>query len=96
MKNQYQAALFESLPKELIVTVPAVWSERAKDLTLKAVSKADFGAQKTWIVTEPEVAAVYALRDMMHVPRDVRPRPKGPYTEKECRTSRSEAGFGSV
>lgn len=61
---QYGEALFASLPKELIVTVPAVWSERAKDLTLKAVGKAKFDAKSISIVTEPEAAAVYTLRGM--------------------------------
>lgn len=62
--DQYGQALFNSISKELVVTVPAVWSERAKDLTLKAVGRADFDATTISIVTEPEAAAVYTLRGM--------------------------------
>ncbi|KAH8898759.1 actin-like ATPase domain-containing protein [Thozetella sp. PMI_491] len=62
---QYDKGLFESMPRELVVTVPAVWSERAKDLTLKAVAKAKWMAAKTWLVTEPEAAAIYTLRDII-------------------------------
>ena len=62
--KQYGESMFDSLTKELVVTVPAVWSERAKDLTLKAVTKAKFDAAKLSLVTEPEAAAVYTLKGM--------------------------------
>jgi len=64
MTQQYGKALFSSLEKELVVTVPAVWSERAKDQTLKAVTKAKFDATKIALVTEPESAAIYTLKWM--------------------------------
>lgn len=64
LSSQYGEALFASLTKELIVTVPAVWSERAKDQTLKAVTKARFDASKIALVTEPEAAAIYTLKWM--------------------------------
>lgn len=64
LATQYGESMFESLRKELVVTVPAVWSERAKDLTLKAVTKAKFDAAKISLVTEPEAAAVYTLKGM--------------------------------
>jgi len=64
MERTYGAEMFASMRKELVVTVPAVWSERAKDLTLKAVHRAGFDAAKTSLVTEPEAAAIYTLKGM--------------------------------
>lgn len=66
--NIYQGGLFDTLNKELVVTVPAVWSEKAKDLTLKAVTKAKFNVNKISLVTEPEAAAIYTLKDMKEGP----------------------------
>jgi molecular chaperone DnaK (HSP70) len=63
--NQYGQGGFDSLRKELVVTVPAVWSERAKDKTIQAVEKAKFDTQKISIVTEPEAAVVYTLKGIM-------------------------------
>ncbi len=62
LERTYGASLFQSMRKDLVVTVPAVWSERAKDLTLKAVEKAGFKADKMSMVTEPEAAAIYTLK----------------------------------
>jgi hypothetical protein len=64
MTKSYGEKLLGSMSKELVITVPAVWSERAKDLTYKAVSRAGFGANKIMMVTEPEAAAVYTLKGM--------------------------------
>jgi molecular chaperone DnaK (HSP70) len=63
LQKIYGSAL-QTLTKELVVTVPAVWSERAKDLTVQAVSKANFDVSKFSMVTEPEAAAIYTLKDM--------------------------------
>ena len=65
LEAQYGASTFESMKKELVVTVPAVWSERAKDQTMKAVNRAKFQASKISLVTEPEAAAIYTLKTMM-------------------------------
>ncbi len=64
LNKQYGPVLMSTLRKELIVTVPAVWSERAKDLTLKAVGEAGFEAHSIAMITEPEAAAVYTLKGM--------------------------------
>lgn len=68
MSKKYGAAMFSSMRRELVVTVPAVWSERAKDLTLKAVAKAGWDAVTVALVTEPEAAAIYTLRHMREGP----------------------------
>ena len=60
----YGDQMFRSMRKELVVTVPAVWSEIAKDRTLKAVTRANFATDKLSLVTEPESAAIYTLKWM--------------------------------
>jgi molecular chaperone DnaK (HSP70) len=52
----------ESTPIEYILTVPAIWSDKAKSDTLWCASKAGFGAMdKIRLITEPEAAAVYTF-----------------------------------
>ena len=68
IEKTYGKEMFASMRKELVVTVPAVWSERAKDLTLKAVQRAHFNAAKVSLVTEPEAAAIYTLKGMREGP----------------------------
>lgn len=63
LRNTYMST-FDVLAKELVITVPAVWSERAKDQTLKAVTRAKFDTSKIIMVTEPEAAAIYSLKEM--------------------------------
>jgi hypothetical protein len=65
LEAQYGRNLLASMRKELVVTVPAVWSERAKEQTMRAVSRAQFNAEKLSLVTEPEAAAIYTLKNMM-------------------------------
>ena len=48
---------------DVILTVPAVWSDAAKDATLKAAKRAGMGNNIT-LISEPEAAAVYALKSM--------------------------------
>ncbi|KLU92190.1 hypothetical protein MAPG_11136 [Magnaporthiopsis poae ATCC 64411] len=64
LKKRYGEAVLSTMRKELVVTIPAVWSERAKGLTLKAVMGAGWAADKISTVTEPEAAAIYTLRSM--------------------------------
>ncbi|THV48951.1 hypothetical protein BGAL_0219g00150 [Botrytis galanthina] len=47
--------------KKFVLSVPAVWSDRAKDLTLRAARKAGF--YPVTLVKEPEAAALYALTE---------------------------------
>ncbi|KAK4161725.1 hypothetical protein QBC43DRAFT_357267 [Cladorrhinum sp. PSN259] len=68
IERTYGAEMFASMRRELVVTVPAVWSERAKDLTLKAVQRAGFNAPRINLVTEPEAAAIYTLKHMREGP----------------------------
>lgn len=55
---------FMSMTKvQFVLTVPAVWSDGAKDATLKAAEKAGMGSGKDLrLISEPEAAAVYTLK----------------------------------
>jgi len=69
LSEQYGPKVFRSLYKDIVVTCPAVWGERAKDLTLEAVNRAMFqqrGRGNLLLVTEPEAAAVYTLNEMQN------------------------------
>jgi molecular chaperone DnaK (HSP70) len=58
--------ILNGLRREVVITVPAGWSEKAKNLTYKAVCNAGFDVDETKIsmITEPEAAAIYILRDL--------------------------------
>jgi molecular chaperone DnaK (HSP70) len=62
--------MLQELRREIVITVPAGWSEKAKNLTYKAVSNAGFNVERTKIsmITEPEAAAIYILRDLKDGP----------------------------
>jgi len=45
--------------KRWIITVPAIWSDKAKDATRKAAAQAGIDDKELDIVTEPEAAALY-------------------------------------
>jgi hypothetical protein len=70
LDNKYGKELWRTLPITLVVTVPAVWSDAAKDATLQAVSMAGFNAtglpklKRTVITTEPEAAAIYTIQSL--------------------------------
>lgn len=50
-------------PREYILTVPATWSQRAKDDTLTYAHNAGMGSRdRIHMVTEPEAAALYDLQ----------------------------------
>jgi molecular chaperone DnaK (HSP70) len=70
LDNQYGGELWTTLPVTLVVTVPAVWSDGAKDRTLKAVNMAGFNPtefrqlKRTIVTTEPEAAAIYTIKTL--------------------------------
>ncbi|TGO63683.1 hypothetical protein BCON_0011g00230 [Botryotinia convoluta] len=49
--------------KQFVLSVPAVWSDKAKDTTLKAAKKA--GIHPITLIKEPEAAALYTLHTMV-------------------------------
>ncbi|KUI64110.1 hypothetical protein VM1G_10883 [Cytospora mali] len=50
---------FKFCQKQFVLSVPAVWSDKAKDLTLNAAKKA--GIHPVTLIKEPEAAALYTL-----------------------------------
>ncbi|KAI2626431.1 actin-like ATPase domain-containing protein [Hypoxylon sp. NC1633] len=50
---------FDFCQKQFILSVPAVWSDKAKDRTLRAAKKA--GIHPVTLIKEPEAAALYTL-----------------------------------
>ncbi|OOF96507.1 hypothetical protein ASPCADRAFT_145022 [Aspergillus carbonarius ITEM 5010] len=54
---------FDSKSLEYVITVPAIWSEKAKMATLSCAKNAGFGeTSEIRIVSEPEAAAIHTLR----------------------------------
>lgn len=70
LDEEYQHEVWSTLPITLVVTVPAVWSDAAKDRTLQAVHKAGFNnvrfplLKRTVLCTEPEAAAIYTIKTL--------------------------------
>ncbi|KAG8530983.1 uncharacterized protein KY384_004340 [Bacidia gigantensis] len=64
LKHKLPASALSSTPIEWIVTVPAVWSDKARELTLACAKKAGMAQNELFIISEPEAAAVYALHKM--------------------------------
>ncbi|KAI8935133.1 hypothetical protein NX059_007727 [Plenodomus lindquistii] len=70
LEIHYGKELWKTLPVTLIITVPAVWSDAAKDATLQAIDKAGFNnwempqLKRTILTTEPEAAAIYTIQSL--------------------------------
>ena len=67
-------------PVDFVLTVPAVWSDKARQMTLEAAVRAGLGVVEAGhasgllrLITEPEGAAEYALRSMQPGMLKVRP-----------------------
>jgi molecular chaperone DnaK (HSP70) len=58
--------MLNGLRREVVFTVPAGWSDEAKNLMYKAVCNAGFNVDETKIsmIPELEAAAIYTLRDL--------------------------------
>lgn len=55
-------SLMKAMDVQYILTVPAVWSDKAKDLTRQAAHLAGIPESDTFLLSEPEAAAVYTIR----------------------------------
>ncbi|KAF7905182.1 uncharacterized protein EAF01_005703 [Botrytis porri] len=66
LRRQMTDLTFENTPIECWVTLPAVWSDEAKDATLKAAKNAGFGnrpGDNIYTIAEPEAAAIATLKE---------------------------------
>lgn len=67
LREKLGDGVVRSTPLEFIVTVPAIWSDLAKDKTKRACQRATgLSATKAPIhlISEPEAAAIYALHGL--------------------------------
>ncbi|KAG9958288.1 actin-like ATPase domain-containing protein, partial [Aureobasidium melanogenum] len=62
--RRFGPQMVSSTPIEINLTVPAIWSDAAKDATLRAAEKAGMGSDLR-MISEPEAAAIYALTSMV-------------------------------
>jgi actin-like ATPase involved in cell morphogenesis len=63
LNRRFGAAFIAKTKIEFVLTVPAVWSDAAKNATLRAAERAGMGsANDLMLISEPEAAAVYTLK----------------------------------
>lgn len=78
LDEEYRREVWSTLPITLVVTVPAVWSDVAKDRTLQAVRQAGFNntylpfLKRILLATEPEAAAIYTIKTLRGSTQDQR------------------------
>jgi molecular chaperone DnaK (HSP70) len=76
LDEEYRREVWSTLPINLVITVPAVWSDAAKDRTLQAVRQAGFNSMclpsldSTVLATEPEAAAIYTIKTLRGTTQD--------------------------
>lgn len=60
--------LVDEIPRQYIVTVPAIWGHKEQDRTRRCAERAGMGkGSSLQVVSEPEAAAIYALERMPRV-----------------------------
>lgn len=70
LDQEFGKQLWRTLPITLVITVPAVWSDAAKDRTMQAFDKAGWNSlefpqlKNKLIATEPEAAAIHTIRTL--------------------------------
>jgi molecular chaperone DnaK (HSP70) len=67
LREKLGEGVVKSTPLEFVVTVPAIWSDLAKDKTKQACQRAaGLSAYKfpIHLISEPEAAAIYALHGL--------------------------------
>jgi len=68
VEQRFGDELFATTKVEFVLTVPAVWSDAAKDATMKAAELAGMNENDNLsMITEPEAAALYALKTVSGV-----------------------------
>lgn len=64
IKQSYEFGWVESSKITYILTVPAIWSDSARNLMIQAAERAGYGSHRVNFnfVSEPEAAAAYTLK----------------------------------
>ncbi|WAO95663.1 Hypothetical protein NCS54_01329700 [Fusarium falciforme] len=72
--DKFGQAYFDNLPVDFWLTVPATWSDAAKQLTIEAARDAGFASRphdRVRLIAEPEAAAHLALRSSIQHVQDL-------------------------
>ncbi|EXM07044.1 hypothetical protein FOIG_03642 [Fusarium odoratissimum NRRL 54006] len=66
LREKLGSGLVDSTTLQFVITVPAIWSDLAKEKTKKACEQAMISVSEhhVHLVSEPEAAAIYALHDL--------------------------------
>ncbi|KAK6332125.1 hypothetical protein TWF718_002659 [Orbilia javanica] len=65
LSQHYGKEYVDVTPIEFVLTVPAIWSDKARNLTKEAAKRAGFASRKDdriKLVSEPEAAAIYTIK----------------------------------
>lgn len=64
IERTYETRWVRESTTEYVLTIPAIWSDSAKDLMVQAAEKAGFGKHRVDfnLISEPESAAAYTLK----------------------------------
>ena len=63
LTRRYGESFMSTTDVDFVLTVPAVWSDAAKNATLQAAERAGMGSRhELKLISEPEAAAVYTLK----------------------------------
>ena len=63
LTRRYGESFMSTTKVDFVLTVPAVWSDAAKNATLQAAERAGMGSRhELKLISEPEAAAVYTLK----------------------------------
>jgi hypothetical protein len=65
LREEITEETYDATPMECWITLPAIWSDEAKDATLNAARKAGFGSRPDdaiFTIAEPEAAAIATLK----------------------------------
>ena len=65
LREEMTSLVFDNTPQECWITLPAIWSDEAKEATLTAAKNAGFGSRphdEIFTIAEPEAAAIYTLK----------------------------------
>ncbi|OTA86924.1 hypothetical protein M434DRAFT_376058 [Hypoxylon sp. CO27-5] len=68
IRGQISKDVFQNIPVHFVLTVPAIWSEKAKQRTIEAFERVPSLPKDhlTTLLSEPEAAAIAALREINH------------------------------
>jgi len=70
LPSTYGTEFLKNQRRLYLITVPAIWSDLAKDLTRRAAARAGIPDEKLFLVTEPEAAALYCATTCEEVDLD--------------------------